>query len=125
MGRTGLALLALAALAGCATPLQQCLVQADRDRVTVQRELDERRQNLRRGSSIERVTVPVLMPGFCVGPGGAAATCLRWEHETQEIFHPINPEFEAERIALLERQLARAAAAQEQAAAQCRAAYPE
>ena len=117
--------LLLGLMAGCATPLQQCLFEADRDRIAVQRELDERRQNLQRGYSVERVVMPVLMPGHCGAPGGTALACPWPETETQDILHPINPTFEAERIALLERQLARAEADQARVAAQCRAVHPE
>ena len=123
--RPALSLVALALLAGCATPLEQCLYQADRDRLSVQRELDERRQSLQRGFSIERVSVPVMVPSLCGGAGVTPSACLRMETDTQEILHPINPAFEAERIALLERQLARAQAQQAAAAAQCRATHPE
>jgi|JI8StandDraft_2_1071088.scaffolds.fasta_scaffold07034_3 hypothetical protein len=123
--RAALILVVLTLLAGCATPLQQCLQQADRDRIAVQRELAERRQNLQRGYAVEQVIVPVMMPSFCAGPTGTLASCLLWEDRVDEVRHPINRTFEAERIALLERQLARAEADQARAAAQCRAVHPE
>lgn len=124
-GQAAVALVALGLLAGCATPLEQCLIRADSDRLAVQRELDERRQNLQRGFSIERVSVPVMVPSLCGGPGATPSACLRMETDTQEILHPIKPTFEAERIALLERQLSRAQAQQTAAAAQCRATHTE
>lgn len=125
MRLAGFAGLLLMALAGCQTPIQHCLSEASRDGLAVQRELDERRENLRRGYAVEQVQRPILHPRQCGGAGAAAVTCLLLEPETLEIRHPINRTFEGERIALLERQLARAQASQEQAAARCRATYPE
>lgn len=112
------------ALAGC-SPLQQCLAEADQDLREITRELDTRRANLRYGYSIERIQVPELVPGFCPGPGGVPAGCMRWDTTTQEIRHPINPAFERERIALLERQLAQAQTQAAAARAQCAATYPD
>ena len=114
----------LAALAGC-SPLQQCLAVADQDVREITRELDTRRANLRYGYSIERIAVPEMVSAFCPGPGGAPVPCMHWEQSTQEIRHPINPDFERERIALLERQLATAEAQAVRARAQCAATYPE
>jgi len=114
----------LGVLAGCATPLQQCLNTADRDQRAILFELDERRANLRRGYRIERVMAPELVPALCPGPGGALQPCMRWAQDTREILHRINPELEAERIALLEQQLAREERRAAQAAAACRATYP-
>lgn len=124
MLRSLLALVALSALTGCATPLQHCLVQAEADVLAVQRELDDRRAALHRGYAIEHVQRPVLAPWMCTGAGAAAVSCLLTEPEMQEIRRPINRTFESERIALLEQQLARARAAQAQASAHCRTTHP-
>lgn len=121
---SSLALVGLVLLSGCATPLEQCLRQANRDVLEIQRELDIRRGNVQRGTRIERVIMPELQMSFCAGPGGQPVPCQRWVQETQEFHHPINRELERERIALLERQMVRAEAAAAQASAQCRAAYP-
>jgi hypothetical protein len=114
----------LALLAGC-SPLQMCLTNADQDLREVTRELDTRRANLRYGYSIERVTVPELVASVCPGPMGGAVPCMRWDQSTEEIRHPINPDFERERIALLERQLVQAEAQAATNRAQCAATYPE
>ena len=112
-------------LAGCATPLQQCLLSANQDVLDIQRELAERRANERRGYRIERILAPDLIPAMCPGPGGVPQPCMRWSQEPQEIYHRINRDLERERIVLLESQLQRAEIAAEQASAQCRAIYPE
>lgn len=113
---------ALAVLAGC-SPLQMCLSEADQDQRQITRELEERRLNLQRGFAVERVSAPVFGPGFCAGPTGPQP-CMRWDDGPQEVRHRINPAFERERIALLERQLAQAQAQAQAARAQCQAAYP-
>ncbi|WP_068301797.1 hypothetical protein [Pararhodobacter sp. CCB-MM2] len=112
------------ALAAC-SPLQQCLVAADQDLRDVRRALDEHRGNLSRGYAIERIPGRELVPSVCPGENGQPVPCMRWDSTTEEIRHRINPEFERERIALLETQLARAEATSATARAQCQAAYPE
>ena len=116
--------LVLAGLAGCASPLQQCLIAANQDVLDIQRDLDEGRNAVRYGYRIERVTMPELITTVCYGPGGVASPCTRWSQEVQEIRHPVNRAFEQERVDLLERQLARAQQQAAQAEAQCRATYP-
>lgn len=116
--------LGLVVLAGCASPLEQCLRQANQDVLEIQRELDIRRGNVQRGTRIERVIMPEMQMAFCPGPQGRMVPCQRWVQETQEIHHPINRELERERIALLESQLARAEASASQASTQCRTTFP-
>ena len=111
-----------AALSAC-SPLAQGLIAADQDTLQVRRALDEHRANLARGYAIERIQVPEFMPMMCVVPGGGMH-CRSWDYWTEERRHPINRTFEAERVALLERQLAQAEAQAERARAQCRAAHP-
>lgn len=112
-------------VSGCATPLQHCLSVATRDVRDIERELDERNANVRRGYRIERIQVPELLPMACVGPRGRSIPCERWTTTTEEIHYPVNRDLERERIALLETQLARAQRSVPQAEAQCRATYPE
>lgn len=116
---------AMLLLTGCATPLQQCILTANQDVLDIQRELDERRNNIRRGYAIERILVPEFAAVMCPGAGGLLTPCTRWVQETQEIHHRINPALEQERVALLERQLQREQINAERATAQCRATYPD
>ena len=111
-------------LAGCATPLQQCLYEAERSVRDIERELAEREGNLARGYRIERVIQPRLSQDICYGAGGAPFPCARWEQDVEEILHRIDPALERERIALLQRQLDRERPRAEAAARQCRATYP-
>jgi len=119
-----LAIVGLAILAGCATPLQQCLYAANQDVLDIQRDLDAGRNAVRYGYRIERVMMPELVTTVCPGPSGTVQPCTRWSQEVHEIRHPVNRELERERVALLEQQLARAERRAAQAAAQCRATYP-
>ena len=114
----------LGLLGGCATPLQQCLYDAEQTTRDIERELSEHYASLSRGYSVERVIVPEMVPSVCPGPGGVAVPCMRWEQSTEEIHHPINRDLERERIDLLERQLERERPRAAQAAAQCQAAFP-
>lgn len=112
-------------LAGCATPLQQCLYEAEHPARVLERELAESYASLSRGYSIERVVVPRLVRDICVRPNGQAVPCTHWEQDVSEVHHRIDRRNEQERIALLERQLERARAEATSGAAQCRATYPE
>jgi len=115
-----------AALSAC-SPLSQCIVAAEQDVRDVTRELNERRANLNRGYAVERIRVPQMRRSLCLRPDGSAVPCRggMWDYSVEEIRHPINRGFEAERVALLERQLAQAEAEAERGRAQCRATYPQ
>lgn len=116
---------ALAVLAGCATPLQQCLYHAEQSTREIERELSERYANLSRGYSVEQILVPRLETFDCGNSTTGPRLCQRWEQDVEQIRHRIAPELERERVELLERQLARERPRAEAAAAQCRATYPE
>ena len=122
----GLAVLAVAGLlAGCVTPLDQCLWDAGTQTRELRSELAERQANLARGFRIERREMPVIFPSFCVHPvTGALYGCTDWVPPVEIIHHPIDPRIERERIELLERQIAREERREAAAQAQCRAAFP-
>ena len=124
VGLCGIGGLACLLLAGCLSPLDQCLSEAGAQTREIRRELDTRRENLHYGYSIERITAPELVADVCVGAGGVTTICQRWSQEVREIRHPVDRTYEAERIALLERQLAREESRSAAAAAQCRVTYP-
>jgi hypothetical protein len=124
MFRPGAALVVASLLAGCLSPLDQCLWDAGGQAREIRAELDERRANLARGYRIERRELPVF-PRFCTDPvTGAVYGCTDWVPEVEIRHRPIHPEYERERIALLERQLSREERRAAEAAAQCRATYP-
>ena len=123
------ALVSALLLAGCQTPLEQCLSRADAPAADLRAELAERRANLTRGYRLDRQLVPVLETRMCTLPGPVPGSvqgvpCPGWSQEWRETRAPIDPVVEAERIALIERQLARAQGQAETQAQACRAAYP-
>lgn len=124
MIRGAMALAALAVLAGCAMPLEQCLNAAGETTREIEHELSVRRRNVDLGYSIEYVARPRLVMSICEGPGGAPTPCPMWDDDVVVVHHRIDPALERERIALLERQLERERPRAEAAAAECRAAYP-
>jgi hypothetical protein len=116
---------ALGLLSACLSPLDQCLNEAGAQAQELREELAERQANLTRGYRIERETVPRMEMRLCTHPRtGVVFGCSEWVHDLREVRRPINAEYERERIALLERQLAREERRAADAAAQCRATYP-
>lgn len=120
--------LALLVLAACQTPLEQCLSDAARPATELREELAERRANLTRGYRIERESMPVMVMTTCYRQGRLGVVrpypCSEWVNEVQNRRVPIDAQVESERIALLERQLARAEAQEAQALRNCRASFP-
>ncbi len=119
------ALAALALLAGCATPLDRCIQRAEREIRFLEAEITERRVNIARGHAIERRIVPQMAPAWCRDPlTGRVYTCFDWVDTVREFRRPIHVPDEEERIAQLERAVARERAAAEPAIAACRARFP-
>lgn len=114
------------ALAGCATPQQQCVMGATAELRYLEEELTERRVNIARGYAIQREFRTEMRPDFCYSPfHGMSFMCMEPVQTVRETRRPINVADEQERIAQLERALARERRLSEQAVAQCRAQFPE
>jgi len=111
---------------GCATPLEQCISQAGTEVRFLEEELAERRMNIARGYAIRRDVTTTMVPELCYTPlEGIRYFCWEPMQTVQETRRPINVGDEQERIAQLERALARDRRAMELSIAQCRAQYPE
>lgn len=123
--RPAAALVALALLAGCATPLERCLMKAEREVRVLTEELAERTANVIRGYAIEHRIVPRMGPAWCRDPDGRLHTCFDWVETVQTIRRPVNVAVERERVAMLERAIARERRIAEQQIAACRAHFPE
>jgi hypothetical protein len=123
--RTIAAVAALALLAGCATPLDRCILRAERETRLLQEELTERRVNLARGYAIERRIQPQMAPVWCRDRYGRPYTCIDWVDTVREFRRPINVTTERERVALLERAIAREREIAERQIAACRAQFAE
>lgn len=114
------------ALNGCATPLEQCIAGANAEVRFLQEELTERRVNIARGYAIQRNTRTEMMPEFCYSPvTGMRFMCMAPVQTLHESRRPINVADEQERIAQLERALAREEQRAAQATGQCHAQFPE
>lgn len=122
----GMGALALAALlAGCASPVERCLAEAGREVALLEEEQTERRVNIARGYALHREVVVDFMPGLCFSPLlDAYRTCMEPVERLRETRRPINVDDERERIAQLERSLARERVRAGQARAQCIAQFP-
>lgn len=111
---------------GCATPLQQCLSSAYSEVRFLEEELTERRVNIARGYAIHRETQVEMMPDFCWSRAYRRSfMCMEPVPMTRESRRPINEADERERIAQLERALARERATAAQVDARCHAQFPE
>ncbi len=119
-------LAALALLTACATPLERCILRAEREVRLLTEELAERQGNVIRGYSIERQIVPQLAPVWCRDPKtGAPYTCIDWVDTVREFRRPVNVAVERERVALLERAILREREIADRQIAACRAQHPE
>lgn len=127
MIRGRMVLLALSGLllAGCATPLERCLMQASTEVRFLEAELTERRMNIARGYAVREERQIQWFPDLCYGPRGQVFSCMEPVEQVREIRRPINVGDEEERIAQLERSLARDRRTAAQAQAQCRADFPD
>jgi hypothetical protein len=119
------ALAALAVLAGCATPLERCVLRAEREVRVLTEELAERQGNVIRGYAIESRVVPQMGPAWCRDRYGRLYTCFDWVDTVQTVRRPVNVALERERVALLERAIARERQVAEREIAACRAQYPQ
>jgi hypothetical protein len=119
------ALAALALLAACGTPLERCVLRAERDVRLLTEELAERQGNLIRGYAIETRIVPRLGPAWCRDGEGRVYSCIDWVDTLREFRRPIDPQAERARVALLEDAIARERRIADAQIAACRAQFPD
>ena len=120
------ALAALVLLAGCATPLERCVLRAERDLRQLTEELAERQANVTRGYAIERRVVPQMAPTLCRDrETGRPYTCIDWVDTVREIRRPVNLALERERVAFLEGAIARERARADSRIDACRVEFAE
>jgi hypothetical protein len=130
MKRTSLAALAL--LAACGTPQEQCISKGTRDLRTVDRLITETEGNLARGYALEKVTEYETYWGRCQDvfevdgkPVLRPRLCLEERPVSVERPKAIDLAAEARKLKGLKTKRAELARAAEPVIAQCRAAYPE
>jgi hypothetical protein len=127
-----LAVTALALLAACGTPQEQCINRNTRDLRTVERLIVETQGNLDRGYALETVTRyedywdtcfdPVVVNGETVFK---PRPCLQERSYTEERPKAIDLKAEAKKLESLKVKRAELARAAEPLIAQCKAEYPE
>lgn len=124
--RTSLIAAAILTMSACATPQQHCIAGAQAEVRFLEEELTERRVNIARGYAIHRTPRTEMLPEFCYSPlTGMRFMCMDPVQTVRETRRPINVADEQERIAQLERALARERERAAQAVSQCRAQFPE
>ncbi|MFT4151620.1 MAG: hypothetical protein QM656_15580 [Paracoccaceae bacterium] len=124
-------LAALAVLAACGTPQEQCINRNTRDLRTVDRLIAESERNLSRGYAIEYSTEwrPVWVPcyGPPVRPGGKPVSRMCWDERPETVSRPRAIDLNAESLKLqsLKQRRATLSRQAESVVRQCRALYPE
>ena len=113
------------ALAGCATPLEQCLSNAQRDYQDVLAAITATETNIDRGYAVHRQSVPYTYQGVCYHVDVGNYSCPQTGYRTQET--PVAIDINAEKIKLrtLRRSVSALQRSTEDASRQCRATYPE
>ncbi|SFD31608.1 hypothetical protein [Tropicimonas isoalkanivorans] len=126
--RTAILLLALPALAACATPREGCLRSATRDIAVVDRLILETQANLSRGYAIDEEPYITSNVNLCVGNGGYHR--VGWSYCNQPTTRyrqrPVTIDRAAEqrKLAELKQTRARLTAEAGPRLAQCNARYP-
>ncbi|MGR3540811.1 MAG: hypothetical protein ACU0BS_05210 [Hasllibacter sp.] len=127
--KTYAALAAPALLAACATPLQGCLSDADRELRRIDRAVAEAEGNLARGFRVavttDRRRVPATCPRTDAEGRVVLVPCVRTETVRDETPIPIDFAEERRRLGALRARRAGAARLAEGARRACIRAYPE
>ncbi|MDP5326920.1 MAG: hypothetical protein NWQ69_06315 [Paracoccaceae bacterium] len=108
-------------LAGCLSPLERCIAQANRPAVATASAITETQGNIARGYAIHTQTVPYPIMYFCTPPGERAHYCTRQGYRTVETPVAINIDQERRKLASLRKILTRQKTEAQRATAQCRA----
>ena len=108
-------------LAGCLSPLERCIAQANRPAVATASAITETQGNIARGYAIHTQTVPYPIMYFCTPPGERSHYCTRQGYRTVETPVAINIDQERRKLASLRKILTRQKTEAQRATAQCRA----
>uniref|UniRef100_UPI003B52B08E hypothetical protein n=1 Tax=Roseovarius indicus TaxID=540747 RepID=UPI003B52B08E len=123
-------LLVLLAVTAACSPRQSCIYRATGEFRTLEHDIRETREALRRGYRIERRSVPRTVFGICYARDPATMkpipyTCRDTVFETETYRVPINRAREARNLAEYEAALPAARARAAAGTRQCEATYPE
>ena len=122
-------LAALALLAACGTPQEQCIAREGRELRTLTQLAEDTRANLSRGYGLEERQEVTERRRRCEGTDDAGNTftyrCDKVEVETVQVPVTLNLTAEAQKLEQLEARIARERARVQAAAATCRQVYPD
>ena len=120
-----LALPALAILAACATPQEQCINTASSQVRTMQSLINTTEGNIARGYAIHRSQEPYEVLDVCYDADGKAYSCFHTEYRTKETPVAIDVAEERRKLAQLKRRLPAERRKMDAAIANCRIQFPE
>lgn len=127
-----LPLIALALLAACGTPQEQCIARNTRDLRTVDRLITETEGNLQRGFALETVTRFEDYWGTCLDRGtvegelvAISRPCLKERSFTEQRPKAIDLDAEARKLDSLKAKRSDLARDAKPVIAQCKAEFPE
>ncbi len=120
-----LALPALALLAACATPQEQCINTASNQVRTMQALINTTQGNIARGYAIHRSQEPYEVIDVCYDTDGKSYNCFHTEYRTKETPVAIDVTEERRKLAQLKRRLPAEKRKMDAAIANCRVQFPE
>jgi len=120
-----LALPALALIAACATPQEQCINTASNEVRTMQKAISKTEGNIARGYAIHRSQEPYQVTDICYNKDKKPYPCFHTQYRTIETPVTINVAEERRKLAALKRHLPAAMRRMETGIRNCRIQYPE
>jgi hypothetical protein len=120
-----LTLPALAILAACATPQEQCINTASNQVRTMQTLINTTEGNIARGYAIHRSQEPYEVIDVCYDTDGKSYNCFHTEYRTKETPVTIDVAEERRKLAQLKRRLPAEKRKMDAAISNCRIQFPE
>ena len=116
---------ALAILAACATPQEQCINTASNEVRAIRSGVSTAQGNIARGYAIHTSTETYQVPDVCYGKNKKPYRCYETEYRTIETPVTIDVAEERRKLASLKRRLPAATRQMNAGVANCRVQYPE
>lgn len=116
---------ALAILAACATPQQQCINTASNEARTIRKAISTAQGNIGRGYAIHSHTETFDVPTVCYDSASKPYRCYETEFRTVETPVSINVVEERRKLASLQKRLPAATRQMNAGVASCQAQFPE
>lgn len=116
---------ALALLAACATPQEQCINTASNEVKTIRSGISATQGNISRGYAIHRHTETYQVAETCFDGNKKPYRCFETEYRTVETPVSVNVSEERRKLAALQKRLPAAMRQMKAGVANCRVQYPE